>query len=95
MGAQFNFMTAALIPEAELREKFIAAQAKAGYEHGHGYSGSWAEASGLSVLDEFFESRDEAEDWLDEHCQKWQDALAVQYSASDGPRWAIGALCSS
>ena len=63
------------------------------YNYGHaGYSGTFAEASGVKMTDKVFDTMREAEDWLDENCQKWGPILIV---AVREPKALIyGALCS-
>ena len=94
MGAEFNF--------AELKakdDKAALAEARevierAGRKYGHGgYSGSFAECPSATVAEaEPFDSPDAAEEWLEEHAEKWRDALIVK--TKDGSYY-MGAWCSS
>lgn len=48
------------------------------------YSGDWDQARGLTFPHHApFSSYQEAENWLDTHCQKWEDAKAVQFKVAD------------
>ena len=50
------------------------------HEHGHGgYSGSWAEVGSVKVTDLVFDSKQEAQDYLDKTIQKYEAAIAVRY----------------
>jgi hypothetical protein len=42
-----------------------------------------------------FERESDADSWLSENCQKWEDALAVTFKDADGKaQWFIGAWCA-
>ncbi len=91
MGAEFNFTTKAKNGQ-ELKDWFSDLQNEAGDMYGRGgYSGSWYEAQGIKVRAVCFDELEEAEEWLAEYCQKWEEALAVEV----GDLWAVGAWCSS
>ena len=65
-------------------------------EDGNDYSGEIGMATGLIVETEHFFNEDDAYAWLDEHCEKWEEARAVKYKRADGePMWLVGAHCSS
>lgn len=42
------------------------------------YNGTFSTCSGLTILDEVFDTGREAEDWILERATKWEDALAVR-----------------
>jgi hypothetical protein len=63
-------------------------------EYGHGgYTGTFAEAQGCEVAQHpLLDNREAAEDWLNDHAQKWGPALLVV--TTDG-KYYMGANCSS
>jgi hypothetical protein len=79
------------------------------YDHGHaGYTGTMAEAQGLTITDKVFDTHEKADEYLegswsedlDEYsegaCQKWGPAIAVKVKSDDEePYWLIGAECSA
>jgi hypothetical protein len=95
MGANFETMVLPgdLTPDQVLI-RFDSAQDQDRYENGHSYSGGFGMASGLTFTGLKFESREAAEDHLDEACKKWEAALAVQFTADGHPFWMISALCA-
>jgi hypothetical protein len=96
LGANFNFLTAKDMPQAELTRKFDDLRQRDLIENGNSYSGSWGMAQGLAFRSEHFASEAAAEEWLSEHAEKWEAALAVTYTDAGGQeRYAIGAWCSS
>ena len=93
MGA--NFVTHNYTgTKAQIAEKFRKDQEQDRYENGHSYSGGIGMASGLR-FESAFEADDEeaAETWLDEHCVKWEDAVAVKLKGTED-KWVIGAVCA-
>ena len=92
MGAVF--ITDCLPADCDVPAWFRERKAQAEYDHGHaGYSGSWAEVRGVKhVSMKPFDGMSEAEDWLIDNAQKWEEALVV--ALKDG-RWMIGAWASS
>lgn len=98
MGAQFNTMSLpGNLSRKEVSGKFAAAQDRDRYENGHSYSGGFGMACGLKFGDGAgsFQSCDAADDWLEEHTDKWSAAIAVRYRDAEGvDTWRIGAWCS-
>lgn len=97
MGANFQTMTlAGTLTRNQVEEAFALAQDQDRYENGHSYSGGFGMATGISFPPVTFRDVRSADDWLDENCVKWEDALCVTYTTADGvTHWRIGALCSS
>lgn len=97
MGA--NFQTLALdgkLDRMAVERKFNDAQEQDRYENGHSYSGGLGMASGLIFVDiEVFADARSANEYLEQHCAKWEEARAVRYKYEDDTRWMIGAWCSS
>ena len=49
------------------------------YEYGHDpYNGTISTTEGLNNVDHLFNSDEEAEDWLVEHCHKWGEVQVVK-----------------
>lgn len=93
MGCEFNFEALKATKAVEAVAEGNALIEQAAYEHGHsGYSGSFAEADGVELRPEEFDTLEAAEEWLDENCQKWEAALIVR--VKNGP-YVMGAQCSS
>jgi len=101
MGACFNIATTKEKPTQEWYDELIR---QAEYECGHAgnYTGSFAEAIGTLGFPttETFASFQDAEEWLGDHAEKWEPALAVPFKdvsedGTNGIHWAIGAWCSS
>lgn len=82
----------------EVRDYGQALIEKAEWDHGHmGYSGSFAEADGVTVLAEMFNDGEEASQWLNDNAEKWGPMLAVKVVPEIeevAPFWLIGAWCS-
>lgn len=97
MGAAFKTMKVdGSIPRHDVRIKFREAQERDRHENGHSYSGGFGMASGLTFPIKAFDAQEDAEDWLAETAQKWEDALCVTFKAEDGQiHWLIGAWCAS
>lgn len=80
----------------ELPTWFKELQERLRYDNGHaGYTGTMAEAHGLTIRSEVFEDAKAANEWLQTHFEKWGPALAVRYGKPEGNTWLVGALCSS
>lgn len=93
MGCEFNFAVLdGATTEAEAIEQVKDIIDTCLYEHGHGgYTGSFAECTGVTVSKETFTDFDAAERWLDEHAEKWGDAIIVKTDQG----YCVGANCSS
>jgi len=92
MGASFNLMIAKGT-QAEVRAEFEKAQSEDRYENGHSYSGGFGQCSGLTFSQlNRTHTEPEAEKWLEDNCEKWEDALALRL---DKDTWMIGAWCAS
>lgn len=93
MGAEFNFekLNAKTIEDAIEEGAELIEQAA--YDYGHaGYSGSFAECTGVKMTAEDFDSEDAAREWLLESAQKWGPMLLVSVKDTD---FFAGAWCSS
>lgn len=81
--------------ESELPQMFRDLQDRLRYEHGHGgYTGTMAEAQGLTICTEKFSDEKAANDWLQKKIEKFGPALAVRYGNPDENKWLVGAMCS-
>jgi hypothetical protein len=76
----------------KVRNDFEKDQEQDRYENGHSYSGGIGMAKGISFLDYQTYTEEEAEQWLEDHTVKWENALAVRVRDSD--KWVVGALCA-
>jgi hypothetical protein len=66
--------------EAIIKEAFDKKHDNDAYEYGHGgYSGSFAEIHGVTVVDKTFNTSYDADEWIADHAVKWENALAVRY----------------
>ena len=98
MGAEFCVRTInGDLSKGEIRELVINATAEMAYESGHSYSGTWASAEpGVEFPGtQVFESAEEAEEWIDEHHEKWNKVMAVKFTDGNSEGWVIGGWCSS
>jgi len=93
MGAEFDFQVLEAKTKNDAIKEVKAIIEKCQYDHGHaGYTGTLAEANGCKMeVSMIFNSNAEAEDWLMETCQKWEEAIIVQ--TVNG--YCVGAWCSS
>lgn len=96
MGATTDFRTYKTDDTAVVKKKFASACEDARYEDGHGgYTGTIAEMSGVKTWKDLrLDSRDEAEDYIDENHDKWDDAMAVSYVVDGAVHWIVGGWCS-
>ena len=96
MGACFESVVIKGENETEAKKKFEAIQENDRYENGHSYSGTIGMADGIKFTGQSFASRNEAEEYLVNTCQKWEEALAVKFKNQKGEiNFLVGAWCSS
>lgn len=85
MGAADNYYITVQSDKSSLIEKHNQVVDAHQYEYGHGgYTGTWAESSGLEVKHRVFETQDEAYDWLQNAIRKWEPDIAVRFKGEDG-----------
>lgn len=102
MGAEDVTLTVKGGNQTHVKRKVAKACEEAQYESGHGgYTGTWAEWNGrVSFHDKIFQSKCEAYNYLfgDSErgvCEKWDDAIAVQFRNEAGQlNWLVGAIVS-
>jgi hypothetical protein len=94
MGAQFNLQILKATNDEAAKAEALEVIEQAAYDHGHaGYSGSFAECADVTLrTSPTHEGKAEAEEWLEENCQKWENALIVK---TDRGTYLMGAWCSS
>lgn len=96
MGAEFQSMTlVGSLTRNEVEEVFSKAQDQDRYENGHSYSGGFGMATELSFPSMTFDRSSDATRWLEENCNKWEDAKAVTFLKDGAAHWMIGAWCAS
>jgi hypothetical protein len=100
MGANFVDYTIRGGNEKYVQKKFDEMQEECLHENGHSYSGEIGMANGLKFTGKIFKSYAEAEEFLCDTAQKWEEALVCQYREGQGKHegqlaWLIGAWCSS
>lgn len=82
--------------ESELQKIHDSLVEDAQYEDGHGgYTGTFAESPGLTVTGKVFATYKEADDWLLDNAEKWENSLAVQIKSDTNDKWLIGGWFSS
>ena len=99
MGANFATYNAGPLSQTrdQLNDWYKEACRAAAWSCGNEYSGEINMTSGLGVDSRAFPSVSAAEDYLDETCQKWGNAIAVRVVPEDGSpgHWRVGAICAS
>ena len=97
MGACSLTTTApATMTQAEIRTEFAQLQRHAAVTQGSEYSGGWNMMSGIKFYTaKVFDTKDEAEDYVLDNTEKWENALAVQFDDKKGTGsrksgWLIG-----
>lgn len=97
MGANFDFR---YVPDKsytknELERVFWSIVRDACAKHGYdGYTGTIAEAHGLTISDKVFTDRDDALRYIGSTAQKWENAIAVKVVKGDSSIWVIGGIFS-
>ena len=97
MGATTDFRVYKTDSRKKVKSAFRDACEDARYEYGHGgYTGTIAEMSGVGKWKDLkLASVIEAEDYIEEHHEKWEPAMAVSFKLEDGTvGWVVGGWCS-
>lgn len=104
MGAEFESRIVKDRDRGEIEKTWSESIKQSLYDNGHsGYSGTIAEMpDGIDWEDHEFDSRDKAEEHLQDNHNKWDKAMAVSfYRPCDDDKtknekwWIIGGWCSS
>ncbi len=96
MGAEFQTMRVNSTDATKIKREFERAQEEDLYENGHSYSGGLGMAPGLELESlKTFETEDDADDYLVNRCQKWENAIGVPFKLGNKIVYLIGAWCSS
>ena len=99
MGAEFNsHVFADKQGKKKIEQVWNSAVEDSLYESGHSYSGAIGMlGKGIANWhDKEFASQDEAQEFLSDTQQKWQQADAVSFKNVKGEKyWVIGGWCSS
>jgi len=89
MGAQVDVRT---FDHKPTRDELGELVEECAWESGHGgYSGTFAECPGFTFRRETFDTIRQAEDFIEDRAQKWENALVVQV----GDSWLVGGIFSS
>ena len=91
MGSSFDSRTFEDKGREQLRRDFGKLQRELRIETGTSYSGNLGMCSGLSIHDNEFVTKREAEDYLIKNTEKWGMAIAVKVNG----KWIVGGWCSS
>ncbi|HUS51713.1 MAG TPA: hypothetical protein VMZ91_16215 [Candidatus Paceibacterota bacterium] len=77
----------------ELNSEWIEIQEQKCYDYGHaGYTGTLAEKINMTIhKDKVFNTKEEAEEWIEENNDKWENADCVKIKDQG---WLIGGICS-
>lgn len=95
MGANYISFNTPIREKKDILSEFQQAQDQDRYENGHCYSGGIGMARGLKFLVSSFSSDQAADEWLVDHCQKWDAALAVVVQKNNqADHYRIGAWCA-
>lgn len=96
MGCEYIDYTHHKCGKSDLIARHEDVHRTACYNDGHGgYTGTFAEVPNVVVNDTFFETREAAETWCEEHAIKWEAAQAVKVGTEDDWFWYVGANASS
>lgn len=100
MGAEFDsrtYSTKKPMDKNEVQKRFSNDQDECRHENGHSYSGGIGMAPGLEFPDvPMFETLDDADQWVADNAEKWENALGVFFKTKTGEiRCFVGAWCSS
>ena len=92
MGAEYQEITLLPMSPRDVATEWTKIHDQALYDHGHaGYSGTFAEVSGVDVRSQLsFPDNESAATYVQDHHEKWEDAIAVRIPTG----WYIGAWCS-
>lgn len=78
MGADSIYMLVKSTDKATIKKEYQKRVDSDVYEHGHSpYSGTFATLDGLEIEDKTFYSQQDALNYVLDHTDKWQNALAV------------------
>lgn len=95
MGAVFETLRVYKDTREEAREECQRYISDCQWEYGHGgYSGTFAEATGVIFTDRTFTHRENAYDYLIEKAEKWGPAVGVLVDDEEEAYYLFGAWCS-
>ncbi len=96
MGASVDTRTIKDASREDLKKLFENATEEARYNNGNsGYTGTIAEMSSIgSFVDKEYDSAFEAEDYIVDNHDKWDQAMAVSYLRKGQKCWLVGGWCS-
>ena len=93
MGADFMVRVLTECKRVNVKSRYENLVRECQYSYGHGgYTGTFAESPGITILDIEVDSVSAAEEYLSEKCEKWENTLAVRVKGSD--TWLLGGVFS-
>ena len=96
MGADFNSFATRAKNDADAIQACRDYIDECAWECGHGgYTGTMAEATGVTMTTHNFTDLDEACEWLMDNAEKWGPALGVTVTLDGEKKYLFGAWCSS
>ena len=96
MGACSNFITVKSTDREKVKEAFNEKREADIWEYGHdAYSGTFGTFSGLAFTGKTFATEGEAREYILDHSEKWENALAVTVaSEKEGNYTLVGGWCA-
>lgn len=95
MGASLSYRIYETDDIEKAKAEFVADQESDRYENGHSYSGGIGMLDGVSNKVETAEDFNEAQDWICENAEKWEEAKVVSFKDKDGNNlFMIGGWCA-
>jgi hypothetical protein len=96
MGACFNSRVFSTDDREAITRSWDNAVEQSLYEDGHSYSGEIGMLRGsIQWVDKELENEDTAEDYVVDHHEKWEPAMAVSFTLDGKKAWLVGGWCSS
>lgn len=96
MGANFDYRTYKNTGKEHVKKQWDEDHSQDLYDNGHSYSGGIGMTNGVKWLSNVFKTFEEAENYVMDNAEKWEEALAVRYQDEKGEEhYLIGGWCSS
>jgi hypothetical protein len=96
MGAIFNSVVYEKDDRAAIQKEWNASVEQSLYDSGFAYSGEIGMLAGdIKWQDKKLETAAQAEEYLEDHHEKWEPAMAVSFLKDGAKHWMVGGWCSS